>query len=297
VLEIPGFLPRTADDQDVHLAALSPTYLETLGIPLLLGRGFTPRDTAATAKVAILNRTAARFYFADANPIGKKVRFANYPAHDLVYEIVGVAGDAKHDNLRELPERFIYLPIPQSVDRINRLALAVRCAGDPGAFAATVRREVLAVRSTLLINNVSTLEKQIRQSLGRERLVTALSSAFGALALSLACIGLYGILAYAVTRRTNEIGIRMALGATRSATVWLILREALTLTLSGIALGLPVVFLLARVARALLFGIGPFDLPSLGGAALLLLVFTALAAIIPARRASRLDAMSALRCE
>jgi predicted permease len=297
VLDIPGFVPRAERDKDVHLAALAPEYFETVGIPLLLGRAFTARDNAAAPKAAIFNETAARFYFGNANPIGKKVRFANYSSPDLVYEIVGVVKDAKHDSLREQASRFIYLPIPQSVDRINRLALAVRCTGNALAFAAPVRHEVRSVRSTVLINNVSTIEMQIRQSLSKERLVTALSTAFGGLALVLACIGLYGILTYAVTRRTNEIGIRMALGATRGGTIWLILREALTLAVSGIAICLPAVLALARITKALLYGVETFDLPAFACAVLLLLIFTVIAGFVPARRASLLDAMSALRCE
>ncbi len=297
ILEIPGFVPRAETDKHAHFAALSPPYFETLGVPLLLGRAFTVRDDSAAPKVAILNETAARFYFGDANPLGKKVRFTNYPRRDLVYEIIGVVKDVKHDSLREQASRFIYVPIPQSVDRINRLALAVRCAGNALAFAVPVRQEVLGVHSAVLINNVSTMEKQIRQSLSRELLVTALSTGFGVLALVLACIGLYGILSYAVTRRTNEIGIRMALGATRSGTIWLILREALTLAVSGIAIGLPAVVLLARITKALLYGVEAFDLPAFACAVLLLLIFTAIAGLVPARRASLLDAMSALRCE
>jgi predicted permease len=297
VLDIPGFAPRSESDKDVHLAALTPEYFETIGIPLLLGREFTPRDNATASKVAIFNETAAHFYFGNVNPIGKKVTFVNYASLDLAYEIVGVVKDSKHDSLREQPSRFIYLPIPQSVDRINRLALAVRCLGKALTFAAPVRQEVLSVRSTVLINNVSTIEKQIQQSLSTERLVTALSTAFGVLAWVLACIGLYGILTYAVARRTNEIGIRMALGATRTGTIWLILREALTLAVSGIAIGLPAVLALGRITKALLYGVEPFDPPALAYAVLLLLVCTAIAAFVPARRASLLDAMSALRCE
>jgi predicted permease len=297
LLEIPGLAARTENDKDIHLAAVSRRYFETFGIPLLLGRAFTPRDDANASKAAIVNQTAARFYFGDANPIGKKVRFANYPSHDLVYEIIGVVKDAKHDSLRERPSRFIYLPIPQSVDRINRLALAVRCTGDAIAFAGPVRQAIQSVRATVSASNVSTLEKQVRQSLSRERLVMALSIAFGALALALACIGLYGILAYAVTRRTNEIGIRMALGATQGKMVWLILREAMALAASGIVIGVPAVLALERIARALLYGVGPFDIPAFGCALMVLLACAALAGIVPARRAGRLDPMSALRCE
>jgi predicted permease len=297
VLDIPGFTPRSDNDRDVHLAALSPQYFETLGVPLLLGRTFTARDDATAMKVAILNETAARFYFANANVIGKKVRLANYPSRDLVYEIVGVVKDSRHDSLRERSRRSIYLPIPQSADRINRVALAIRCAGDPLQFAAPVRQEVQAVRSTVLIQNVATMEKQVRQSLRKERLITALATAFGALAVGLACIGLYGILAYAVTRRTNEIGIRMALGATRSEMVWLILRQAIALAVSGMILGIPAIFALGRVARALLYEVGPFDPTALACAFLILLVFAAIAGFVPARRAGRMDPMSALRWE
>jgi ABC-type antimicrobial peptide transport system permease subunit len=208
-----------------------------------------------------------------------------------------VVKDAKHDSLREQPSRFIYLPLPQSVDRIGRLALAVRCAGDSVTFAAPVRQEVLRVRSTVLINNISTMEKQVQQSLRRERLVTALSTAFGALALELACIGLYGILAYAVTRRTSEIGIRIALGATGSQMVWLILREAMALAMSGVVVGVPAVLVLGRISRTLLYGVGPLDLPAFACALLVMFVSAAIAGIVPARRAGRLDPMSALRCE
>ena len=296
ILDVPGFAPRADRDKEVHLAAVSPDYFETFGVGLLLGRAFTTHDNAAASKAAIFNETAARFYFGNANPIGKKARFANYPSPDLVYEIVGVVKDAKHDSLREQP-RFIYLPIPQSVDRINRLALSVRCAGDALAFASPVRREIQSVRPTALINNVSTIEKQVRQSLGNERLVAALATAFGTLALVLACIGLYGILAYAVTRRTSEIGIRMALGATKSEIIWLILREAIALATGGILIGVPAVLLLGRVSRALLYGVGQFDLPAFALAVLVLIVFAALAGIVPARRAGQLDPMYALRCE
>ena len=296
-LEIPGFAPGSSSDMDVSLAALSPGYLETLGVPLLMGRAFTPRDDAAAPKVAILNETAARFYFGDRSPLGRKVRFANYPDPNLIYEVVGVVRDVKHDTLREQPRRLIYVPVLQSVDRVNRLALSIRASADPASLAAPVRQAVLDVRSTLLITNVFTMENLVRQSLRKERLIAALSLAFGLLALALACIGLYGILAYAVTRRTNEIGIRMALGATRSATVWMVLREALTLAALGIAFGLPAVLAVAQFTKALLFGVEPLDPLALFAAAALLLTFASLAGFIPARRASRLDAMSALRSD
>jgi predicted permease len=297
ILDIPGFAPRAEQDKEVDLAVISPEYFETFGVRLLLGRAFTARDNGTASKVAILNETAARFYFGNANPVGNKVRFVAYSRPDLIYEIVGVVADTRHDSLREQTVRFIYLPIPQSVERINRLALSLRCAGDALAFAPVVRREVQNVRSTVLVNNVSTIEKQVQQSLRTERLVAVLSTGFGTLALVLACIGLYGILAYAVTRRTSEIGIRMALGATKRDMIWLILREAMVLAGGGILIGVPAMLLLGRISRALLYGVGQFDLPAFAFALVILIVFAALAGIIPARRAGRLDPMSALRCD
>jgi predicted permease len=297
VVEVPGFVPRTEADKDIHLAAVSPEYFETLGVPLLLGRRFTTGDHGAAPKVAILNETAARFYFRNANPIGRNVRFTNYRSRNLLYEVVGVVRDTIHDNMREPPSRFIYLPVPQYVEPIKQLALAARCSGDPLALAAPARRQIQSMRAPLFILNVSTMEKHIAQTLLRERLVATLSIAFGTIALVLASIGLYGILAYAVTRRTNEIGIRMALGATRSGVVWLVLREAFALVGGGIVIGLPVVLALGRVAKASLYEVAPLDPLALAIAALLLLGCAALAATWPGCRASLLDPATALRRE
>jgi ABC-type antimicrobial peptide transport system permease subunit len=165
------------------------------------------------------------------------------------------------------------------------------------AFAEPVRRQIQSARSTLLITNVSTMENQIARSLLRERAVASLSTVFGAVALALAGIGLYGLLAYAVTRRKNEIGIRMALGATSSGVMRMILREGFALTASGILIAVPVVLVVGRVSKTLLYGVAPLDLPALGSAAFVLVVLSALAAAVPARRASSLDPSSALRRE
>jgi ABC-type antimicrobial peptide transport system permease subunit len=171
----------------------------------------------------------------------------------------------------------------------------VRCSGEPIDFAAPVRRQIQSVRSTVLITNVSTMEKQIQRTLVRERLVATLSMVFGTVALVLAAIGLYGILAYAFARRTNEIGIRMALGATRSGVVWMVLREGFALAGAGIFIGVPAALAIGQVARASLDGIEPFDPLVLASAALLLLALAAVAAILPGRRASLLDPSAALR--
>jgi predicted permease len=297
LVEVSRFAPKTERDKRIHMTAISPGYFATLGVPLLLGRDFTRGDHDSAPKVAILNETAARFYFGTANPIGGKVRFTNYPQRDLVYEVVGVVRDTLHDNLRDRASRFIYLPVPQSVEPIQRIGLAARCVGDAAGFAESARRQIQGAYPALLITGASTVEKQIEQTLLRERLVASLSVAFGAAALVLASIGLYGILAYAVTRRTNEIGIRMALGASRSRVVWIILREGLALAGGGIFIGVPVVLAIGQVAKALLYGLGPFDPFALLSAALLLLVVAGVAAVLPGRRASLLDPSTALRSE
>ncbi len=306
ILDIPGFVPRTETDKTIHLVSVSPEYFKTLGVSLVRGRAFAASDAGSSTQVAILNETAARFYFGSADPIGKTVRFPKlrFPAAKFarsggepVYTIVGVAKDAKHQSLRDQPWRFIYIPIRQATDNIGRVALSVRCPGDAAVFAAPVRKIVQSAGSGLLITNVSTIEEQVERSLIRERLVSTLSTAFGVLALVLACIGLYGILSYAVTRRTSEIGIRMALGATKGGMVWMVLREAAGLTFAGIAFAVPAVVALGRISRALLYGVDSFDISAFASALLVLLLSAAIAGILPARRAGRLDPISALRCE
>jgi len=282
-IDVPGFLPHNPNDRIVHLASVSPEFFKAFGMTLLRGRGFTSHEGAA----AILNDTAARFYFAAADPIGRKLLL-----NGTSYEIVGILKDAKHVSVRGQPLRFLYLPVSHTVDRVSRLTLSVR-----GPSSLPITKEVLAIRPTLLISNTSTIERQVEASLLNERLVSALSTAFAMLALLLACIGLYGMLGYAVSRRTSEIGIRMALGATGRSMTWLILQESLLLAAAGIAIGILPVIALARAARALLFGVDAFDPQAFGAALLILLGFAALAGIVPARRAGRLDPMTALRCE
>jgi predicted permease len=294
-IRVAGFVPQGPRDDEIHVVSISPGYFDTFGIRLVAGRQIALRDSAGAQKVVVLNETAARFYFGDANAIGKRVTFAK--PGDPGYEVVGIVADVRHDSLRSTPWRFAYLAIPQSIDRINRLALAVRTTGDAGALSAEVQREVLRTGPSLLITNVSTMDRQVEISLMRERLVSTLSVAFGCLALVLACIGLYGLLAYAVARRTNELGIRMALGATRGSTLWLVLREALTLCGAGIVIAVPALVALGRTVQVLLYEVKPFDMAAVSGSAAVLLVSASLAAALPARRASRLDPMAALRSE
>jgi predicted permease len=293
LIDIAGSAPRSITDRSIHLVSVSPEYFDAMGMKVLVGRGFSQRDNATSAKVAILNETAARFYFGSANPVGAKLRITIPRGSE--YEIAGVIKDVKHSSLREEPGRFLYVPIPQSVDRINRVALAVRTAGDAGRLAAPIAREIRGMPGALLITNVATMEELAQRSMSRERLVAALSTVFGLLALVLAATGLYGILAYGVARRTNEIGIRMALGASTRGVTWMVLREALLLAGAGIAVGIPAVVAIGSFSRAMLYGVSAFDGAAFACAAVVLTVSAALAAVTPARRASRLDPMTALR--
>lgn len=277
--------------------SVSPEYFDTFGIRVLNGRTFTARDDSTAPKVAILNQTAAQLLFGGANPVRKRITVPTNQGR-AIYEIVGVVNDDRHRGLRAEPGSFVYFPIPQTIEPIDRLTFAVRTSvGDPLSLAGAVRREVQSVHSTLLITNISTMEKQIALNLIRERLVSSLSVAFGLLALALTCIGLYGILAYSVARRTKEIGIRLALGASRAETVWMVLREALVLAAAGVVIGTPFVWLLGRTSQTLLYGVSAFDPLALSASAAGLLAFAVAAGWIPARRASRLEPLAALRVD
>jgi predicted permease len=297
VVDVSGFVPRIETDRHVHLISVSPEYFATLGTGLIAGRGFSAHDGQDAPRVVILNEASASFYFGKSSPIGKQVRFAKQPPNTPAYEVIGVVRNAKHINLREEPSRFVYLPIQQSVNGINRLALSVHYSPGATVNPAEVMKAIKNGNSALLITNVSTIERQVEHSLITERSVSALSTAFGALALVLACIGLYGVLAYTVSRRTSEIGIRMALGATRARMTWSVVRESIALAITGIAIGIPGQLVLGRISRRLLFGVQPFDIAVLTFVFLALLLVTLIAGIVPGLRAGRLNPMSALRTE
>jgi predicted permease len=292
---VAGFEPADPRASEVHLLSVSPEYFDTFAVRLGAGRVFTAADDAAAPKVVIVNETAARFYFGDRDPIGQMISLVRGQAPDR--RIIGVVKDARHDSLRADVRRSVYMPIPQSIDRINRLALTVRGAGDVSALAGPVREAIRGVADGLLITNVATLQQQVDRSLLTERLISTLAVVFSGVALALACIGFYGILAYAVARRTKELGVRLALGATRPGVAWLVLREALILVGAGALVGVPVAALLGRLTQSLLFGVEPFDPLSIAAAVLLPMLVAILAATAPARRASRLDPIAALRAE
>jgi predicted permease len=296
-VDVAGFQPRSDRDKGIGENHVSDGYFETMGIPLLLGRTFTQNDNANAPKVAILNETAARFYFGGRNPLGVRLDFGKTPNSEGIYHVVGVVRDSKHNSLREDTPRFVFLPVSQARDYLNSLALAVRTNSNSLDLAPVVRRRIRALGSNILITDTATLDQQIDQSLLQERLVSTLSSFFGFLALLIAAIGLYGVMSYSVVRRTREMGIRMALGARSATVLWMVLRETFSMIGLGIALGTPAALLLGRTVGSLIYGLKPSDPATIFGSALILGAVAILAGYLPARRASKVDPMVALRYE
>jgi putative ABC transport system permease protein len=279
------------------LSRVGPDYFKTLQIPLLAGRDFDARDRIGSPMVAIVNEAFARKFLNEASPVGNRFWVAASPGDpDTRYEIVGLVRDTKYEDLREEYQPIAYY------------AAAQNSGAGPGA-EVLIRSRVPQAETVAAINNVLNeinpaitvrfqgFKPMIEATILRERLMATLSGFFGLLALLLACIGLYGMLSYGVASRTNEIGIRMALGAGRRDVFWLILREALMLVIAGVAVGLPMIFAVTRLASSLLFGLTPTDPVSLLFAALLMLVVSLVAGYLPSRRATRVDPMVALRCE
>jgi predicted permease len=280
-------------ETDVHHNAVGNGYFAAMGIPLLAGRTFGPQDTATSAKVGVIGETMARTLFPSGSPIG--LRYGRGPDHAGDIEVIGVVKDVKYNSLDEKPQPGDYLPYTQNVRYLNDFE--VRYTGDSAAAVAAIRQAIHDVDRTLPISDVTTLDEQVSRSITNQRLVAQLSTFFGLLAVFLSCIGIYGLMSYVVTRRTNEIGVRMALGAERSHVLWLVMRESLWLVALGIGIGVPVALAGDRLVSSMLYGIRPSDpLTLLAGVGVLLTV-AALAGYLPARRASLVDPMVSLRYE
>jgi predicted permease len=289
-LEIEGYTPRSKEDQQARADWVGPDYFETLGIPLLQGREFSLTDTANSERVVIINQTMARYYFGDRPAVGQRLHF-----NKKEYEIIGVARDAKYRELRESTPRMLYFAFLQNPAGLN--TLEVRTTGSPLALAGAVREAIRDVDARLNVRGVVTLSSRIDRKLTREYLVADLSGFFSGLTLLLVSIGIYGTLAYAVAGRTNEIGVRMALGAKPASILLMILREIFWTLATGLLFGVLAVLACGPLVASLLFGLRPADPPTIVFAALLLGIVALAAGYIPARRASRVDPVAALRFE
>ena len=273
-----------------HMLAAGSGFLKTMRIPLLEGRAFTPADFTSHHAVAIINRDFARRYFGNRNPLG--LHFGGTDPKDVQSEVIGVVADTKYDQLKSEIGPTAYIPLMGGGAHFE-----LRTAVNPAAIIPTVRRTVSDVDQNLPLFDVKTESEQIDQLLFNERLVARLSSLFGVFALILACIGLYGLLSYEVARRTREIGIRVALGAERRDILRLVVRKGIVLSVAGAAIGIAAAFGVMRYLATLLYGVNPIDAVTFVAVAVLLVGVSLLACYIPARRATRVDPMVALRQE
>ncbi len=293
---VDGYAPRTDEDRRIEQTVVTPGYFETIGARPLLGRPAEERDRQGAPRVALVNQSFARHYFGDESPLGRRFG-VDGESSSRDFEIVGLMKNLKYNDLWADPARLVYFPFAQQGGYLH--ALQVRSREDLATVAAAsqVRRLVSKVAPDLPILAIRSLTQEIDLSLRQEKLLSRLTGFFGLLALLLASIGLYGVLAYGVSQRTSEIGIRMALGAPRLRVLWMVLRSAMVWASIGVAIGALGALAAGRLVSSLLFGLAPTDPATILLAATVLLLVAAFAGYWPARRASRLDPVIALRCE
>ncbi|HEX6047037.1 MAG TPA: ABC transporter permease [Pyrinomonadaceae bacterium] len=285
-------------EHDAKVHYIRENFLKAMETPLLSGRTFTEHDDARTPRVAVVNKLFALVYLGDLNPIGKRFSFDPEKPNDI--EVIGMAEDARYTSPREDVEPTVYLSWRQSLRSVGRMTFEVRTAGDPMSVVSGIREAVREVDSNLPVSNIRTQLEQADETLSMERLFAKLLSLFGLIAQLLAAIGLYGVLAYSVSQRTQEIGIRMALGADRARVLRMVLRQGMALTIAGVVLGLGAAFVLTKYVESLtsmLFGIEARDPVTFIAIPLGLTLVALLACLVPARRATKVDPLVALRYE
>jgi predicted permease len=293
---VQGYVPRAGQElAPVGMEPGGPGYFTTMGTAILLGRDFTAADRAGATKVAVINETMARYYFGTANPLGRRFSMPGYRGDPSWLEIVAVVKDAKYHDLREQASPMAYIPLFQAPE--SGLTFEVRTAMNPENLMTAALQAVRSTDSRLPVFGVRTLTEQMDDSLVEERQVASLSGMFGSLAVVLACVGLYGLMAYAVNRRTNEIGIRIALGARRIQIAAMVLRETLLLVVIGLALGIPSAMAASHLIRSEMYGLKPDDAVTILLASSVMAGIAVLAGFLPARRAMHTDPMIALRSE
>ena len=292
-LAVEGFEPPRDTPLEVQEDVVTPHYFQTVGLRLVRGRLFGPADHSR-AHAAIINETMARRLFAGRDPIGRRWNTGG-PIGPDDFEIVGVVSDAHYNDLRSATPNVAYRLASQSDEYLT--SVEVRTSGPANGATNAVRLALAAVDPRIPVMEVSTLDARVRALTMQERTVALLAAVFGLAALLLACLGLYGILAYNVTRRTQELGVRIALGARRGAVLWLVMRDALVIVALGLGIGLPLALLAAQQMTRLLYQVAPADLLSYAAAGLVLVTIAMLAAWIPARKAASVEPIIALRSE
>jgi predicted permease len=289
-VQVDGYTPTPNEHLIVDSNRIGSDYLRTMGIALVEGRELTDRDTAGTPDVGIINETLARRYFAGRSPIGGRIRLGPRSV-----EVVGVARDGKYTWITETPRPYLYLSAAQWYRPDS--VLHVKTAGNPGTVVSAIQQEVRALDANVPLYEVRTFAEHLQLATMLQRQIAGVLGAFGVLALLLAMVGLYGVIAATVAQRTPEIGMRMALGATRLDIAALVLKQSLGLTLAGVGFGLAGAFAITRLFKSLLVGVSATDGASFAGTAALLVLVSLAASYLPARRAAVLDPTQALRQE
>ena len=282
--------PAVNEEISIDIVTVSPRFFETTGLPLLRGRDFRQLDTEKSAKVMIINETMAKKFWPDSDPLGR-----SFYDGDTNFEVVGVARNTKYRNLRETPRMTFYLPLAQSYrPSMNLLA---RTAGEPSQAQRAIQARLQTVEPALTVFNIRTLFEHVGRALYVERMESLLLTVFGILALTLTAIGIYGVVAYSVAQRTREVGIRMALGAQKKDVLKMVLAQGVALVAWGAALGLVACYWLSRLVSSQLYGVSALDPATLVSVVVVLVVVALLATYIPARRATKVDPLVALRYE
>jgi len=317
-VQIEGYVWKKDEPPHIDMNAVTPRYFEAAGIPIALGRDFQHTDNLAVLpnrpdpppppgversdppgppRVAIVNDAFVRHFLDGQPPLGRRLCIDDKWNPAKTYEIVGVVRDARYFDMRQAVEPMIYVPIYREARDWVGGVLCIRTTGDPNNIVETIRRIVPLADAAVSVTDVRTMEDNLNRTLVQERFVATLGGFFGVVALLLAAIGLYGVMSQSVTRRTREIGIRMALGAESFRVLWMVLRDVLVMVLIGAIAGFPAVLALTRFTETLLYGVKPQDPATLAAAALLLLAVTVLAGFLPALRATRVQPIVALRQE
>jgi predicted permease len=295
-IAVEGYTPKPKEEMDSRIDHVGPGYFSTMGIPILMGREIGLQDSSAGVRGGVINETFARRFFPNVNPIGKHIR-DTYPGNPADMEVVGVAADAKYNSLREETPPRVYAPLFNPLWEQAAAIYEVRTFADPSSVSVSLRKAVEETSASLPAIEIHTMSGLVDDSLETDRFIEKLAGAFGILAMLLASIGLYGIMAYTVACRTRDIGIRLALGAEKENVLWQVLRETMALVLIGTAIGVPLAMGATHLVKSMLFGLGFADPIAILFAAAVLALVAAVAGLLPAWRASQVDPMVALRHE